>query len=645
MESSTRCFAGPPVQFCLALVLALTTPAAGADKALRGHVPAAVKELGLRPVGRVPADTRLNLVIGLPIHDVQGLTTLIEQLYNPTSTNFHRYLNPEQFTQRYGPTEQEYQAVIRFASTNELEVRKTYSDRIMLDVSAPVSAIEKAFHLTMLTYQHPSEARQFFAPDVEPSVDTNLPTIFITGLNDFSRPHPMSHVMPPQPSGAFGLGGSGPGGTYQGYDFRNAYLPGVKLTGTGQSVGLLEFEGYYASDIAAYESQAGLPSVPLQNVPLDGFTLLANDTNGIAECSVDIEMVISMAPGISTLYVFEDAYPSTLNPSPDHILASMAASNQIKQFSSSWGWGSFDPTGESYLMQMAGQGQTFFMASGDGDAYSASCGPIPWPSDDLYVTSVGGTILVMTNNGATYLREIVWNSGPLPSKWTYNCSSGFWGSGGGSNSSFHIPLWQQGVNLAPAGGSTVWRNIPDVALTAANIWGIYAGTNNSFIGTSTAAPLWAGFTAVVNQQTASLGLSSVGFLNPALYATGLGPNFSSAFNDITNGNNGWFLGTNIVVFNAVSGYDLCTGWGTPNGTNLINALMPYAASVWVDFNYTGADETGTYFQPFKALADGTNYVPLRGSIWIRTAGSSSEKMTISKPLTIRAYNGPATVGH
>jgi hypothetical protein len=85
--------------------------------------------------------------------------------------------------------------------------------------------------------------------------------------------------------------------------------------------------------------------------------------------------------------------------------------------------------------------------------------------------------------------------------------------------------------------------------------------------------------------------------------------------------------------------------GTPNGVSLINALMPFGAAAWVDFNYTGATNNGTYYFPFETLAQGTNAVPVGGNIWIRTAGSSAETMTISKPLTIHAYNGAATIGN
>src|SRR6202012_1915592 len=89
-------------------------------------------------------------------------------------------------------------------------------------------------------------------------------------------------------------------------------------------------------------------------------------------------------------------------------------------------------------------------------------------------------------------------------------------------------------------------------------------------GTSCGAPLWAGLAALMNQQTAQLGQPPVGFLNPAIYSLCLGTNYSVAFHDITSGNNTSF--SSLTNFFAVPGYDLCTGWGTPNGTNLINEL-------------------------------------------------------------------------
>jgi hypothetical protein len=122
-------------------------------------------------------------------------------------------------------------------------------------------------------------------------------------------------------------------------------------------------------------------------------------------------------------------------------------------------------------------------------------------------------------------------------------------------------------------GSTKMRNIPDVALTADNVFVIYnSGSQGDFGGTSCAAPLWAGFTALANQHGAIHGQSTLGFINPAVYVIGKGINYSTDFHDITAGNN-----TNSIsphLFFAVAGYDLCTGWGTPIGTNMISAFFP-----------------------------------------------------------------------
>ena len=301
---------------------------------------------------------------------------------------------------------------------------------------------------------------------------------------------------------------------------------------------------------------------------LDGFNgIPTTNANNVIEVSMDIELVISMATNLAGVVVFE-AGPSG---NFDSILAGMAASNQIKQFSSSWGLvgSGSDPNADQTFTNMAVQGQSFFMASGDGDAWVNTI----WvPAASPYVTCVGGTTLTMNGSGASYGSETVWNSGYSPPAWSPN-GNGYLGSGGGVSASYPIPIWQQGINMATNHGSTTMRNLPDVAMTADNIYVIY---NNGSIypdggGTSASAPLWAGFTALANQQAATLGKPSLGFLNPALYAIGSGPNYATAFHDITNGNN--FSAVSPTNYPAVAGYDLCTGWGAPAGQSLINALV------------------------------------------------------------------------
>ncbi len=175
--------------------------------------------------------------------------------------------------------------------------------------------------------------------------------------------------------------------------------------------------------------------------------------------------------------------------------------------------------------------------------------------------------MTTTCPGGAWASETVWNWGV-----EYGSAYDGIGSGGGISTSYSIPPWQQGVSMTNNQGSTTMRNIPDVALIADCVWVMYGdGDAGAFGGTSCAAPLWAGFIALVNQQAAGNGKPTVGFINPAIYAIGQSASYTNCFHDITTGNNTWSESTN--QFYAVPGYDLCTGWGTPTGSNLINALV------------------------------------------------------------------------
>jgi hypothetical protein len=528
---------------------------------LHGHVPGVVAHL--QPVGRLPASQRLNLAIGLPLQNPAALDVFLQQLYDPASPNYHHYLTPEQFTEKFGPTEEDYQKVIAFAQANGLTVTVRHGNRVLLDVSGSVADVERAFQITLRIYQHPRENRKFYSPDTEPSVDLNVPIADISGLNNYELPHPKNVKMNPTnvQANAMPKSGSGTGGTYIGNDFRAAYAPGTTLNGSGQMIGLVQFDGFYSNDIVAYEHLAGLPNVNVQTVLLDNYG--GTPGGGNVEVSLDIEMAISMAPGLSKVVVFE-AGPTGI---PNDVLNAMAANNQIKQFSCSWGWsGGPSTTTDSIFKNMAAQGQSFFNASGDSDAFTAgqvdSSSFDGSPSSSPYITQVGGTTLTMNGMGDSYASEIVWNWG------------GGTGSSGGISSHYLIPSWQTNVNMVAAQGSTSFRNIPDVAMTADNVYVAYGnGTSEGVGGTSCAAPLWAGFMALVNQQAAAQGQSSEGFINPAIYAIAQGANYASCFHDITTGDNTSPASPNL--FFATSGYDLCTGLGTPNGQNLIDALaMP-----------------------------------------------------------------------
>jgi subtilase family serine protease len=533
------------------VLLVFGTAAAGSGRRqlLHRHVPVVARTLAAVDV--LPPSNLLSLTIGLPLRDETGLTNLLEQLYDPSSPLFRHYLSPEEFADRFGPTKADYQALIGFAESNGLTVLGKHSNRLVLDVRGSVSDIERTFGTRLKVYAHPRENRRFFAPEIEPSVPLNVALLDVSGLDSYVVPEPMSLRSLAARAAAVANAGSAPGGSYRGNDFRAAYLPGVGLTGNGQIVGLLEFDGYYTSDISTYETQAGLPNVPLQNVLLNNFK--GNPGANNAEVALDIEVAIALAPGLSSVMIYE-------GNSANSLLSRMANDNRAKQLSSSWTFG-INATTENIFRQFATQGQSMFQASGDDGAYT---GLVPTPADNPNLTVVGGTTLSTSGPSSGWTTETTWN-------W-FHTGMGSNASSGGVSTSYAIPSYQKGLDMGSNQGSSTSRNIPDVAMTADNVWVVWNnGSQGPFGGTSAATPLWAAFMALVNQQAAANGQPSVGFVNPAIYSIGKGTNYAACFHDITTGDN-INPSVNPTNFRAVAGYDLCTGWGTPAGQALINAL-------------------------------------------------------------------------
>ena len=513
-----------------------------------------------RRLGPLSGIARLNLAIGLPLRNTQELDLFLGQVSDPRSPNYRRYLSASEFAARFGPTQEDYAKLMEFFQANGFAVSGTHANRMILDVTGAVSAIDKALRVNMTVWEHPTRG-QFFAPDRDPSLDVAVAVLDIAGLDNFAPPRPMSLKAMPLASARPMATGSGPAGLFTGGDFRAAYAPGVALTGAGQTVGLFELDGFYAADVQANFQQAGLPAVPVATVLLDGFSGAPGGNN--VEVILDIMMAGYMAPG-ANIMVYEGF-------NPDDVLNRMATDNIARQLSSSWGWSPLDATAEQIFKEMVAQGQSLLQASGDSGAYS---GPIMPPADDPNLTAVGGTALTTAGSGGPWLSEAAWN-----------------GSGGGVSTTYPVPNYQQSMNMAALGGSNSMRNIPDVALTAA-VQMFLICNNGEWIsvgGTSAAAPLWAGFIALANQQAGANGQPAVGFLTPTLYAIGNGSDYSNDLHDIAAGSNG---------FAAIPGFDLATGWGTPAGQPLINDLtaMPSAPSFALSAAPTAvsvADGSGT----------------------------------------------------
>jgi hypothetical protein len=560
------------------LVLALPTKAQQ-RRTIAGHVPPAVR--GLRAIGPLAETNRLNLVVGLPLRNQAALDQLLRDLHDPASTHYHQWLTPEQFTERFGPSIEDYQKIVGFAGRHGFKITGLYSNRMMVNVDASVANIEKTFNLKMNRYPHPTENRTFYAPDSEPTVATNLPILHIAGLDNFTLPHRLGgtpKVVPldTNPIVAYATG-SGPGGYFMGSDFRNAYAPGVTNTGAGQYIAIVDVGGpYYPLDVYMYQTNAGLSTNIVVTNIITTFT--SNWTNALTGSStdegeevLDIDMAMSMAPGATILNYEGEAH---------NVFNQIAVDDKAQQITLSYGFG-IDSIIQQIFQQLVAQGQAMSQASGDGGAdLDGGTGLTGAP----YSTIVGGVSLTTSGANGPWLSDVTWG-----------------GSGGGV-SGWGIPTWQQGINMTTNLGSVSYRNYPDVAMPADNIFTVYK--NGTVIGgtggTSAASPLWAGFMALVNQQAASLGKPAVGFINPAIYAIGKGSRttYTNCFHDVTSGNT--FNGHNALKYAAYPGYDLCTGWGSPMGSSTIAALAGVGTN-----DFTFYPSQGTFSLVAGASANAT----------------------------------------
>jgi len=683
------CFLGPLSAACW---LGFSLPVQAAQQALKGHVPKITKRL--TAIGRLESGTRLDLAIGLPLRNREKLTNLLQELYQPSHANFRHYLTADQFAAAFGPTEEDYRAVIEFAKSHGLRVKGTHPNRTLLDVSGSVADIEEAFHIQMRVYQHPVEARTFFAPDVEPSLDLETPVLAISGLDSYARPRPQIRrpagsprpaVRPLGTEGGWGggTGGSGNTGPFWGYDIRNAYATGVTNDGAGQSLGLFELSGYYSDDIAEYEIDAGVPDVPVQNIYIDGFDGDDSNMDYAMEVTSDIEMAISMAPGLNSVLVYEGPTPlyevpletndvqyASTTAQINDVLNQMATDNLAKQLSCSYQM-DINTSTVQIFQQYAAQGQSFFQASGDSGAFP---GAIDEPADDPYLTVVGGTTLTTSTADRSWLSETVWLT-PATDDGLGDVTP-LEASGGGVSLTYPIPSWQQGISMTSNQGSTTMRDLPDVALVANNVnivWGndpFYQDSDDFFTqlysllysdgaplgGTSLSTPLWAGFMALVNQQAAANGQPPIGFANPALYAIGKSAGYNSCFHDITTGNN--FTPASPSKFSATTNYDLCTGWGTIIGGNLMQALLAPPLErlvVTPPFGFTSSGAGGGPFtvssQTYTLTNIGStplNWSLVNASLWLTvasTAGTLNPHATSTLTVSLNAAAAGFLIGN
>lgn len=578
-----------------------------------GGLPPLVRVSQLRGVDQ--ANRTLQMSVGLALRNRDQLNALLHDLYDPTSPRYHQFLTVDQFAQEFSPTPDQQQAVIGYLKQQGFTITQTYPNRLLIDFSGPESLAEQVFHVSINDYQAP-DGRVFFANAAPPTLPAYIASYvtIVNGLDDANRyyhPPIIGHNAPAVTPGAGGNcpapGQSGGGGgllggsqvAYIPSQFAKAYnydgLHNAGLHGEGQTVGVFELDGYSQSDVQAYTQCFGGGSVPIQNVILDGFN--GQPGAGAIEVELDMEVILSMAPNLGKLIVYEA--PNTTQGYNDEF--ARIVSDRTPVISVSWGdceknMGQQEVQQENkYFQEAAAQGQSILVASGDSG--SASCFQLGGQSFDTslnaddpaaqpYVTAVGGTNLTL-NADNSYQSETVWNGGFLG------------GAGGGGVSQFwQRPSWQTGPGVDNPQYPNHMREIPDVSLDAdpATGYPVYCtagsscngsggifggGTSGGWLtvgGTSAAAPMWAAMVVLANEQAAKEGKSHLGFLNPALYKIGSGSHYGGDFHDITPPSNPSAPSNNDEGFNGgaypvTQGYDMATGWGTFNAARLAADLI------------------------------------------------------------------------
>ena len=454
----------------------------GGMSPLAGHLPTTLVSRA-RHLGRRPASEPLSLAITLAPSDPAGLTAFVTSLSDPHSPNYHRYLTPAQFRARFAASDADIAQVSQFLSARQLSVTKVHANGLVVDVQATTADVEAAFQTEIHQYLTPDQ-RVAYAPLREPLVPDEIGSklIGINGLSDIARRHP--HL-----AGSLHPLAEAPNLTVGDYmtpaKIQSAYgLSGLTQTGAGQKIALFELDGYTLSDVTAYASYFGITPPPLTNVLVDSFSGAAG-ANAI-EVTLDIDMAMAIAPGVSSIVVYEG--PNSASGLVD-TYSKIATQNAASVVSTSWGLAEDEATEAEWsaeatiFAEMAAQGQSIFVASGDSGAYSdpnhSLTLEVEDPASQLNVTAVGGTTLTLNGTNG-YQSESSWGTSPE-------------GGGGGISTLWSLPTWQAGLGTTANLGSTTYRMVPDVSLDANPTTGypiIYQGQWAEGGGTSFAAPIW-----------------------------------------------------------------------------------------------------------------------------------------------------------
>ncbi len=489
----------------------------------------------------------------------EALSHLLEQQRDPRSPEYHNWLTPEQFGERFGPGLREMQQVTAWLQAQGLTIGRTARGRGWVEFSGPAERIENAFHTELHYYE--ADGERHFANSGNVSVPQSFADLVsgVRGLNDYlpKRLHTAKRMrMEPE----YTNGGGhmlAPDDLATIYDLGSLYRAGID--GTGQTLAIAGQTRINLTDVPAFRSYFHLPAN-------DPRLVLYGPDPGIRsgdylEAMLDLEWSGAVARNATILYVYSsNAFNSVMYAIDDNLAPVISASYAACE--------AMAPVFQEWAQQANAQGITWLNASGDGGA--AGCGSdypatVMLPANIPEVTAVGGTELQDQSGGPWWSSA---NSASGESALSYIPEKGWSGSGGGASRYYPKPVWQSGVGV-PADGA---RDVPDISLSASTYdpYMVYSGGWWLVGGTSASSPSFAGIVALLNHYLTSSGYQSkagVGNINPVLYQ--LAQTTPSAFHDIVNGNNVADTSSGDFGYQTQIGYDQVTGLGSVDAYNLV----------------------------------------------------------------------------
>jgi kumamolisin len=472
-------------------------------------------------------------------------------------------LTRTQYEARYGADPQDVKQVQAFARAHGLKVSNVNRGARTMQLTGSAAAFHKAFQVELAHYAGPQGTYRGRTGSVYIPAGLKGVILAVHGLDN--RPHARPHFRlksnARRETKAHAKPKASTSTSYTPLQVSQLYDFPTGATGQGETIGIIELGGgFKASDLKSYFTSLGISPVPsVSAVSVDGGqNKPTGNTNGPdTEVMLDIEVAGAVAPGAKIVVYFA---PNTDSGFLDAINQAVGdKQNNPSVISISWGGPESTYTAQSLqsynsaLQAASAVGVSVCIAAGDDgstDGVKDGLQHVDFPASSPYALACGGTHLV--GSGSTITDEQVWND--LPSDGA---------TGGGISANFPLPTWQASAHVPPSvnPGNFAGRGIPDVAGDADPDTGYQVevdGTHTEVGGTSAVAPLWAGLIACLSSKLKT----SVGYLNPTLYQQLAA--VAGTFHDITSGNNGGYQ--------ARPGWDACTGWGSPNGAAILQAL-------------------------------------------------------------------------